>query len=62
MTNTKSIVRNMANTAIGRAIKEDLCTGGGENRRDPISPVPRTTNSRQKVQEKYPPDRVENLR
>jgi hypothetical protein len=52
----------MANSATGRAIKEHLSTGGGENRGDPINLDPRTTNSRQKVQEKYPPDRVESFR
>jgi hypothetical protein len=52
----------MANPATGRAIEEDLHTGGGENRGDPISLVPRRANSRQKVQEKDPPDRVKSLR
>jgi hypothetical protein len=33
----------MENPVTGLAIEEDLCTGSGENRRDPISPVPRTS-------------------
>jgi hypothetical protein len=66
MTNTKTDPLpkspTMENPTTGRDIEEDLHTGGGENFGDPISPGSQTTNSRHKVQEKYPPDRVKRFR